>query len=229
MGFFFWDPTMVLLIPAIILSIYASTKIKSTYKKYLEIPSRMGLTGREVAERILKNNQITDVKIEAVEGGLEDHYDPRGKVLRLSKDNYYGKSLAAVGVSAHEVGHAIQHNVGYGPLNLRSAAVPVSQFGSYLSFPLIFAGFIFQNHTFLDIGIIAYTAVVAFTVITLPVEFNASSRAITEIRNTGALDAQEIGGAKKVLDAAALTYVAAATVAVIQLLRFLLMRQAMDD
>ncbi|MCP4727231.1 MAG: zinc metallopeptidase, partial [bacterium] len=196
---------------------------------YLKVPSRGGLTGKEVAERILMNNQITDVTIEAVEGGLTDHYDPRKKVLRLSKENYYGKSLAAAGVSAHEVGHAIQHNVAYGPLKLRSAAVPVSQFGSYLSFPLIFAGFIFQNPSFLDIGIIAYTAVVAFTVVTLPVEFNASSRAITEIQNSGALDPQEIGGAKKVLNAAALTYVAAASVAVIQLLRLLLLRQAMDD
>ncbi len=229
MGFYFWDPTMILLIPVIIFSLYASFKVKSTYKKFEKVQSRNGLTGKDIAQKILNQNQISDVSVEAVDGRLSDHYDPRKKVLRLSKDNYHGKSLAAVGVAAHEVGHAIQHNVGYAPLSLRSAAVPVSSFGSYLSFPLIIIGMFSGVTGFLDFGIILFSFAVAFTIITLPVEFNASTRAISEIERTGILAPDEIGGAKKVLNAAAMTYVAAAAVAIIQLIRFLLIRSAMDD
>ena len=221
MPFFFFDPTMIIMIPAIIFSIYASAKVRSTYSKYKRVESRGGLTGKDIAKLILQNNNIHDVEIEAIKGGLTDHYDPRSKVLRLSQENYSGRSLAAVGVAAHEVGHAIQHAHGYTPLRFRSAVVPVSSFGSKLAFPLIILGF-FVHPMLLDIGIILFSAVVFFTLVTLPVEFNASSRAIAAIDGYAILDKEEIAGAKKVLNAAAMTYVAAAAVAILQLVRLII-------
>ena len=229
MPFFFFDPTIIILIPAIILSLYASAKVKTTYSKYRRIRSRSGLTGKDAAKLILHNNGISNVEIEMVEGGLTDHYDPRSKVLRLSRANYEGHSLAAVGVAAHEAGHAIQHAKGYAPLGIRSAVVPISGFGSYMAFPLIIIGIIFSNPMFLDIGILLFSAVVFFTLVTLPVEYNASTRAIAEIEGSTILDREEITGAKKVLSAAALTYVAAASVAILQLIRLLLLRSYFNE
>lgn len=233
MPFFIFDPTIILLIPAIVLSIYANSKVRSTYNKYSKIESRSGLTGKDVAALILQNNGIRDVEIESVKGRMTDHYDPRTRTLRLSKDNYHGRSLAAVGVAAHEVGHAIQHANNYAPLGLRSAIVPVSSIGSKLAFPLILAGFFFQVSIFgfslLDIGIAFFSLAVVFTLITLPVEFNASSRAIAAIEGHAILDEEEIAGAKKVLNAAAMTYIAAAAVAILELIRLLVLRNIIDS
>jgi len=229
MPFFFYDPTMILLIPAIILTLYASAKVKTTYSKYRRIRSRSGLTGKDAAKLILHNNGIRDVEIEMYDGFLTDHYDPRSKVLRLSRANYEGRSLAAVGVAAHEAGHAIQHAKGYAPLGIRSAIVPISGFGSYMAIPLVIIGIWFSNPMFLDLGILLFSAFVFFTLVTLPVEYNASARAIAEIEGSTILDREEIPGAKKVLSAAALTYVAAAAVAIIQLIRLLLFRSLISE
>jgi hypothetical protein len=226
MPFFFFDPTMIILIPAIILSIYASVKVQATYNKYKRIASTRGLSGSDVAQLILHNNGISDVKVEQIPGMLSDHYDPRTKVLRLSPENYSGRSLAAIGVAAHEVGHAVQHAQGYAPLGIRNAIVPVTSLGSNLAIPLIFIGLIFNTHfmglNLLQIGVILYSTVVLFTLITLPVEFNASRRAVTAVREFAILNGDEIEGARRVLNAAALTYVAATTVAILELLRLLI-------
>lgn len=214
----------LLLILAIILSLYAQTNVSGTYNKYSKIQNRRGYTGAQVATMMLQNSGIYDVGVERVGGNLTDHYDPRTKTLRLSQSVYDSKSVAALGVAAHETGHAIQHDVGYAPLALRSILVPVANLGSRLAFPLIFIGAFFTNsssNTMIDLGIILFAVSVAFTLITLPVEFNASSRAIDLLVDQNFLDESEIGGAKKVLKAAALTYVAAAIVAVLQLLRLL--------
>ena len=233
MPFFFFDPTIVLLIPAIVLSLYANSKVRSTYNKYNKISSRNGLSGKDVAKLILQNNGIQDVEIESVKGRMTDHYDLRTRTLRLSEDNYNGKSLAAVGVAAHEVGHAIQHSQNYAPLGLRSAIIPVSSIGSKLAFPLILAGFFFQfsifGYSLMDIGIALFSFAVIFTLITLPVESNASSRAIAAIEGHAILDKEEITGAKKVLNAAAMTYIAAAAVAILELIRLLVLRNMIDN
>ncbi len=228
MPFFFFDPTMIFLIPGILFSLYASSKVRSTYNKFKQVPSRRGITGKEVARLILQNNGINDVEIERTDRMLSDHYDPRTKTLRLSPENYEGKSLAAAGVSAHEVGHAIQHAQEYGPLNIRTALVPVSRFGSWLAMPLVIIGMLFSHPMLIDFGIYLFSAVVFFTLVTLPVEFNASSRALVSIEGFAILDKDETEGARKVLNAAALTYVAAAAVAVLQLLRLILIRGYMD-
>lgn len=214
----------LLLILAIILSLYAQTNVSGTYNKYSKIQNRRGYTGAQVATMLLENSGIYDVGVERVAGNLTDHYDPRTKTLRLSQSVYDSKSVAALGVAAHETGHAIQHDVGYAPLALRSMLVPVANLGSRMAIPLIFMGMIFSQSSgnfMIQLGIIFFAASVAFTLITLPVEFNASSRAIDLLVDQNFLDESEIGGAKKVLKAAALTYVAAAIVAVLQLLRLL--------
>lgn len=229
MPFMFWDPTMILLIPAILLSLYAQFKVKSTYSRYLKKGTQKGITGAQAAEYILRSKGLNDVKVEETPGSLTDHYDPRSKVLRLSSENYRTKSIAALGVSAHEAGHALQHGDGYAPLALRSAIVPVANFGSTLAFPLLILGFIFSSGMLIDAGIIFFSGAVFFTIITLPVEFNASSRAVAELANGGFLQAEELKGAKKVLNAAALTYVAAAAVSIMQLIRLLVIRGAMDE
>lgn len=213
-----------LLILAMILSLYAQSNISNTYNRYSRVANRRGFTGAQVATQMLQNSGIYDVKVERVAGNLTDHYDPRTKTLRLSQSVYDSTSVAALGVSAHETGHAIQHDVGYAPLSLRSIFVPVASLGSKLAFPLIFIGAFFQSSSsnlMIDLGIIFFAMSVVFTLITLPVEFNASSRAITLLVDQNFLDESEIGGAKKVLQAAALTYVAAAIAAVAQLLRLL--------
>ncbi len=223
----FWDSSMVVLIPAIILTLYAQFKVSNTFKRYSRIGSAAGYSGAQVARRLLDQNGLYDVRVEMVEGQLTDHYDPRAQVVRLSPDVYRGTSLAALGVAAHETGHAVQHDHAYVPFNLRSAIVPVANLGSNAAPFLILIGlFMGRGGTFLvDLGIIAFTAVVIFQIVTLPVEFNASSRAMAFLES-GFLTREEAPGARKVLSAAALTYVAAALTAVLTLVRFLLLANA---
>ncbi len=214
----------ILLILAIILSLYAQANVSGTYNKYSKIRNKRGYTGSQVATMMLQNSGIYDVNVERVAGNLTDHYDPRTKTLRLSQSVYDSTSVAALGVAAHETGHAIQHDVGYGPLALRSILVPVANLGSRMAMPLIFIGMLFSSSSgnlMIQMGIIFFAASVAFTLVTLPVEFDASARAIDLLVEQNFLDESEIGGSKKVLRAAALTYVAAAIVAVLQLLRLL--------
>ncbi|KLU61022.1 putative neutral zinc metallopeptidase [Peptococcaceae bacterium CEB3] len=223
---FFYDPTMVLLIPAILLSIYAQAKISSAYGKYSEIRARSGLSGAQVARAILGGNGLYDVRVEAVAGRLSDHYDPRTKVVSLSQDVYSSNSLAAVAVAAHETGHALQHARGYFPLQLRSTFVPVANFGSSLGPILILVGLFMPSFgLLLNVGILFFAFAVLFQLITLPVEFNASHRALAMLSQENLVADDEIRGARSVLSAAALTYVAAALAAVLQLARFLLIAQ----
>jgi Zn-dependent membrane protease YugP len=221
---FFWDPTMVLLIPAIILAIYAQIKVKGTYQKFRQIHNARKMTGYQAAIELLRMNGISDVEVEETEGTLSDHYDPRVKKVRLSSDNYRGTSLAALAVAAHEVGHVIQHHKNYFPLQIRHMILPVTNFGSWLAFPLFLIGFFLRTPFLMDLGIIFYAGVVVFHLVTLPVEFNASGRALVQLQSHGFLSTQEMGGAKKVLNAAALTYVAAAAMAALQLVRLLILR-----
>ncbi len=224
MPLFFWDPTMILLIPAIILAIWAQMRVSSTYSKYSKISSARGATGAEIAKILLEHNGLPDVKIEAVEGKLSDHYDPRSNTVRLSTDNYRGRSLSAVAVAAHEVGHAIQHGTGYIPLKIRHSILPATNLGSWAAFPLFIIGFLFNTPLLMDIGIILFAGVVVFHFVTLPVEFNASHRALAQLSSNGMLVEEEVRGARKVLNAAALTYVAATAVAFIHLVRLLILR-----
>lgn len=221
---FFWDPTMVLLIPALILAIYAQYKVKGTYNKYRQLHNTRKMTGYQAAIELLRMNGIGDVEIEETEGTLSDHYDPRVKKVRLSSENYRGTSLAALAVAAHEVGHVIQHHKNYVPLQLRHLILPVTNFGSWLAFPLFLIGFFLRTPFLMDLGILFYAGVVLFHVVTLPVEFNASGRALAQLESHGFLSTQEVGGAKKVLSAAALTYVAATAMAILQLVRLLILR-----
>ncbi len=221
---FFSTMDILLLAPALVLALYAQWKVKSAFAKMSQVRSASGMTGAQVAESLLRRNNINDVSVEAVEGELTDHYDPIHKKLRLSSSVYASNSLAALGVAAHETGHAIQHKTAYSPLVLRQSLYPISNFGSMLAMPLFILGLIMQFKLLIDIGIILFAAAVFFTLVTLPVEFNASRRAMAQLQSGGYLQANEIAGAKKVLDAAALTYVAAAAMAVLQLIRLLLIR-----
>jgi Zn-dependent membrane protease YugP len=227
---FFWDPTMILMIPALILAAYAQSKVQSTYAKYSEMPSASNRTGREVAQAILAANGLSNVEVVEGEGFLSDHYDPLKKKIQLSPHNYQASSVAAITVAAHEVGHAIQHQHAYVPLTMRTAIFPLASFGSKLAWIFIIAGFIFSNRlavagvSLLDVGILLFTFGVIFQLVTLPVEFDASRRALVQLNQLGFVAPEEQKGAKKVLDAAALTYVAAAAAAVLQLLRLLLIR-----
>ncbi|HEV2359294.1 MAG TPA: zinc metallopeptidase [bacterium] len=225
---FFWDPTYIIVLPAILLALYAQLRVKATYGKYSQVPVASGLTGAEAAAEILRRNGLSGVRIERIDGTLTDHYDPRTRVLRLSSDVYDGASVAAVGVAAHESGHALQHADNYGPLALRSAIVPVTQFGSWLAWPIFLIGFFFHSGTFMQLGILIFSAFVAFTVITLPVEFDASGRALRVLAGgpSGAgrlMTEGELRGVRAVLGAAALTYVAAAATAILELLRLILL------
>jgi len=224
MPFLFYDSTMLILLPALILSFYAQYKVQSTFNRYISIANYGGYTGAEVAKKILDAMGLRDIPIDRIGGYLSDHYDPRKKVLRLSDAVYNGRSIAAIGVAAHEAGHAIQHANGYVPLSIRNAIVPIANFGSQAAFLFIFLGLIMGAMTMLDIGIYLFLAVVAFQLITLPVEFNASSRAVELLSVQGFVTRDEEKSVKKVLNAAALTYVAAAASAVAQLLRLLLLR-----
>ncbi|MBQ3031498.1 MAG: zinc metallopeptidase [Anaerotignum sp.] len=225
------DPWYILVIIAFLFSMVAQTKVSSTFNKYSRVRNRAGFTGAQVAAQMLQNAGIYDVSVQRVAGNLTDHYDPRTKTLRLSQSVYDSTSVAALGVAAHETGHAIQHDVGYAPLALRSFFVPLANFGSRLAIPLIIIGFIFSGggSTLVTLGILFFSLSVAFTIITLPVEFNASSRAIRLLVDDGFLTSDEIGGAKKVLSAAAMTYVAAAFAAVAQLLRLIAIFGRRDD
>jgi len=222
---FFFDSTIIILIPAVILTFYAQYRVKTTYSKYSKILAKNGLSGKETAEELLLRNHLSNIKIEPIEGRLSDHYDPRQKKLALSKEIYYGKSLAAQGIVAHEIGHALQDAKKYFPLSLRSNLVPVANIGSNMAIPLFLIGFIFSFPALMDIGIIAFSLAVLFQLITLPVEFDASKRAVNLLVGANIIsDMEETSSIKKVLNAAALTYVAATSVAVFQLLRLILLR-----
>lgn len=220
----YFDPTYILVIIGVILSLIASARVKSTFAKYSRVRSHSGLTGAEAAEKVLHHAGIYDVTIEHVQGQLSDHYDPRKKVLRLSDSVYGSNSISAIGVAAHECGHAIQHQNAYAPLKIRSALVPVANFGSFLAWPLILVGLLLTgSQTLIDIGIILFSTAVLFQLVTLPVEFNASRRAIQKLGESGILHYEELNQSKKVLNAAALTYVAAAAATILQLLRLILL------
>lgn len=221
----YFDPTYILVLAGVAISMMASAKMRSTFQRYSRVRSRSGMTGREAAERLLRSQGIYDVRVEHVSGNLTDHFDPRNKVLRLSDATYNSASVAAIGVAAHECGHAVQHAKGYTPLSIRSALVPVVNFGSAVSWPLIFAGLLINSRSavmMLNLGILAFSLSVLFQIVTLPVEFNASNRALRILGDTGMLYPDEVRDTRKVLTAAALTYVAGAAAAILQLLRLLL-------
>ncbi len=226
---FFFDPTFIILIPGIILAGYAQMKVQSTFNKYLKVRAESGYTGAQVARELLDRAGLHDVRIEMTRGTLSDHYDPRQKVLRLSPQVYQSNSLASIGVAAHETGHALQHDQGYLPLQLRANLVPFAQFGSSLAFPLLLLGIFLQTSSLVYVGIYLFSAAVLFQVVTLPVEFNASNRAIAQLESHGFISRAEVGPTKKVLSAAALTYLAAALMAVLNLLRLILLARMYGD
>ncbi|HEY8464187.1 MAG TPA: zinc metallopeptidase [Bacillota bacterium] len=228
---FYYDPTYLILIPAIIFTLYAQFKVQATFNKFSKYQAASGLTGAQVARRLLDSNQLRDVPVELTPGTLSDHYDPRTRVLRLSPEVYHGTSLASLGVAAHETGHAMQHAHAYLPLALRNGLFPIANLGSQLGFFLFFLGFVFGGNNFMiDLGIILFSAFVFFTLLTLPVELNASNRALAMLTEAGFLTrGEEATGARKVLTAAALTYVASAAMAILQLMRMLLIRGNRDD
>lgn len=225
----FIDSTFIIILPAIALTIYAQIKVQSTFNKYLKIPSKSNETGYSVARRLLDSNGLYSIPVEVTSGKLSDHYDPTSRVVRLSEDVYYGNSLASISVAAHETGHAIQHSTAYTPLMMRHRLFKVANIGSSLSWVLIVAGMIFTQSKLILLGIIFFTAAVAFQVITLPVEFNASSRALSLLEKNAILSRDEVKGSRKVLDAAALTYVAAALTSVLELLRLLAIYNRNND
>jgi uncharacterized protein len=222
-----WLWSLVLLVPAIILGIYAQARVSSTFNKYSQIRSARGLTGAQGARLLLDSAGLHDVGIAVGGGRLSDHYDPRSRVLTLSPDVGNSNSLAALGVAAHESGHALQHAAGYVPLRVRSVLVPVATFGSNFGFILFFVGLIFSyNRLLMNVGIVLFSAAVLFTLVTLPVELNASRRAMHELADRNILVSTELEGARKVLSAAALTYVAAALMAILQLVRLILISRS---
>lgn len=221
---YYFDPTYLLVLIGAILCIFAQVRVSSTYNRFSKVRSRTGMTGAQAAQRILQMSGIYDVRIEHVSGSLTDHYDPANKVLRLSDTVYASDSVAAIGVAAHECGHAVQHDKGYAPLQIRSALVPVANIGSKAGIPLIILGALLgMNQVLIQIGIWVFALAVLFQVVTLPVEFNASGRALVMLGDYGMLANDEVKSCKKVLSAAALTYVAAAAAAILQLLRLVLL------
>ncbi|MGN0271454.1 MAG: zinc metallopeptidase, partial [Lachnospiraceae bacterium] len=222
----------ILVIIGAIICLIASARVKTTYAKYSKDRSMSGMTGAEAAERILRNAGIHDVSIGHVSGNLTDHYNPKTKVLNLSDSVYGSTSVAAIGVAAHECGHAIQHQEGYFPLSFRGALVPVANFGSTMAWPLIIIGLFFNSHTgtfLIQLGIMFFSLAVLFQLVTLPVEFNASNRAVHILGSTGMLQDDELKKTRRVLRAAALTYVASAAAAILQLLRLVLLFGGRDD
>lgn len=218
----FFDPLyMMVMVPGLLLSLWASFKVKSTFRHYSQVNARSGLSGAEAAQTLLSRSGVSGVRVEPVGGFLSDHYDPSSRTLRLSPDVFHGRSLAALGVAAHEAGHALQHAHNYAPLSFRSLVVKPAMLGSNLGFLVIGAGMMMQATSLVWLGIILFSAFVVFTLVTLPVEFNASNRAVAALVQTGIVTQREAVDTKKVLDAAALTYVAAAISAVLQLLFFL--------
>lgn len=223
--FYYYDPTYILVLIGAVICILASSRVNRVFNKYSQVRSHSGITGREAAERILKANGIYDVQVRHVSGNLTDHYDPRNKTLSLSDATYQSASVAAIGVAAHECGHAVQHNVGYAPLKIRGALVPVANFGSMAAWPLIIIGLFIRGNAsliLLNLGIFLFSAAVLFQLVTLPVELNASKRAVKALETTGMLYPEEVEATKDVLGAAALTYVASAASMILQLLRLLL-------
>lgn len=227
MGYYYYygfDPLYFLILISVVIAMVAQYKVKSTYSKYSRVRSDLGLTGAQAAQKILNMNGIYDVSIQHIAGDLTDNYNPRNKVLSLSDAVYNSTSIAAIGVAAHECGHAIQHDVGYAPLLIRNTIAPVVNIASSLSWIFIAAGLFFgMSPTLIDVGIIMFSLAVLFELITLPVEFNASGRALTILSDSGMLYPDETAGARKVLSAAAMTYVASALTAVLQLLRLIML------
>ncbi|WP_251389894.1 zinc metallopeptidase [Mediterraneibacter agrestimuris] len=222
---FYYDRTYILVLIGVVLCMLASNRVNRVFQKYDRVRSHTGMTGREAAERILRANGIYDVQVQHVSGKLTDHYDPRNKVLRLSDATYASSSVAAIGVAAHECGHAVQHAVGYAPLQIRGALVPVANFGSTLAWPLILIGLFMNNQTaglLINAGILLFSGAVLFQIVTLPVEFNASGRAVRTLESSGMLYEDEVKQTKEVLGAAALTYVASTASMILQLLRLIL-------
>ena len=228
---FFWDYTFLFLIPPLLLAFYAQAKVRGTYSKFSRVGSSSGVSGARMAQEILNMGGAHQVKIEETKGQLSDHYDPRKRVLRLSPGVYESNSIAALGIAAHEAGHALQDHTGYAPLHLRNGIYPVASLGSTLAFPLFLIGFFMSSKgpsILMDIGILLFTGAVLFSVLTLPVEFNASKRAMALLGERGYLKGQELDGARRVLSAAALTYVASTAMAAMQLLRMFMMRSSRD-
>jgi Zn-dependent membrane protease YugP len=228
---YFGDSTFLLLLPAIVLALFAQTKVRGTYRRFSQVRTASGMTGADAARSILNAGGAGDVKIERIGGSLTDHYDPRKKVLRLSQGVFDANSVAALGIAAHEAGHALQHREHFAPLTIRNAIFPVVNIGSNLAFPLFFIGLLTSSRgpsLLMDIGILLFSGAVLFSVITLPVEFDASKRAIAQLGGHGYLSPRELAGAKSVLSAAALTYIASTAMAVLQLVRMLLIRDSRD-
>ena len=224
-GFYYYDYTYFLfMLPALLLSLWAQIKVNTTFSKYSKVRNSRGLTGADAAYKVLSHNDVTGVSLEHIHGNLNDHFDPKTNVIRLSDSVYSQTSVAAVGVAAHEAGHAVQKATDYSPMKLRAVLVPISRFGSFLAMPLIFIGLLLpvQYDFVVTLGIIFFSFSVLFQIITLPVEINASNRAIQTLEQTGTLEGEELEGAKKVLKAAAMTYLAATFAAVMSLLRLLL-------
>lgn len=228
-GYYFYDVTYLLVIIGAVLSMIASAQVNGTFNRYSRVRSMSGMTGAQTARRILDQNGLYNVKVEHINGNLTDHYDPRSKVLRLSDATYSATSVAAIGVAAHECGHAVQDNEGYEPLRIRSKLAPAANFGSRFGLPIFMMGLIFgMNEILMQIGIWVFLLAVLFQLITLPVEFDASRRALAMLTDYGILGNQEVEGSRKVLKAAAMTYVAAAAAAVLNLLRLVLLSRRND-
>ena len=222
-GIFMFDWTILLVIPGFLVSLWAQAKVQSTFKKYSKVTTSHGITGYLAARRILDENGLLYVNIELVQGHLSDHYDPRANVIRLSRDVYYSSSPAAIGVAAHEAGHAIQYAKGYGPIKLRAGLVKITSIGSVAAIPLFFIGLIVASDPLMLAGILLYSAIAFFQLVTLPVEFNASGRALKVLRSSQMLNSDELKASKEVLTAAALTYVAALLTSLLTLLRLLIL------
>ncbi len=223
------DRTMLLLLPAILLSIWAQARVKSTFAQYSQIRSRSGLTAREAARLILDSYGLNSVPIRQIPGSLTDHYDPRDRSLSLSQSVYDSSSIAAIGVAAHEVGHAVQHAQGYAPLAFRNAIVPLVNITSSAAMPLFFIGLLMASNSMMNLGIVLFLGVLVFHLVTLPVEFDASRRALKVLSSNGMMTSDEVSGARKVLGAAAMTYVSATLMAALQLLRLIALRNQRRD
>lgn len=225
MFYYYYDWTYILVLVGAVICMAASARVKSTFNRYSTVRSRSGLTGREAAEQILRRNGIYDVQVIHIPGNLTDHYNPSKKTLGLSDTVYNSSSVAAIGVAAHECGHAVQHATGYAPLSIRGALVPVANIGSTAAWPLIIIGLLLNGQMsamLINLGILLFSAAVLFQIVTLPVEFNASGRAVRVLETSGMLYPEEVGSVKKVLGAAALTYVASAAAIILQLLRLII-------
>lgn len=225
MFYYYFDWTYILVLIGVVICMMASGRVNSVFSRYSRMRSHSGMTGREAAERILRRNGIYDVRVIHIPGNLTDHYNPGNKTLGLSDTVYNSSSVAAVGVAAHECGHAVQHSVGYAPLTIRGALVPVANFGSAISWPLILIGLLINGQMsalLINLGILLFSAAVLFQIVTLPVEFNASGRAVKALESSGMLYPDEISAVKKVLGAAVLTYVAGAASMILQLLRLMI-------